>query len=44
VLKGGFSRATNPVGGLATTIRDLIAWARFHLGDGAGIVSSELSG
>jgi CubicO group peptidase (beta-lactamase class C family) len=42
VLKGGFSRATNPVGGLATTIRDLIAWARFHLGDGAGIVSSEL--
>jgi CubicO group peptidase (beta-lactamase class C family) len=42
VLKGGFPRATNPVGGLATTTRDLIAWARFHLGDGAGIVSSEL--
>jgi CubicO group peptidase (beta-lactamase class C family) len=30
-LPFGFPRATNPVGGLATTTRDQIAWARFHL-------------
>ena len=30
LLPFGFPRATNPVGGLATTTRDLIAWARFQ--------------
>ena len=29
----GLPRAENAVGGLATTTRDLIAWARFHLED-----------
>jgi CubicO group peptidase (beta-lactamase class C family) len=29
----GLPRAENGVGGLATTTRDLIAWARFHLRD-----------
>lgn len=29
----GLPRADNGVGGLATTTRDLIAWARFHLED-----------
>jgi CubicO group peptidase (beta-lactamase class C family) len=33
VLPFGFPRATNAIGGLATTSRDLIAWARFHLTD-----------
>jgi CubicO group peptidase (beta-lactamase class C family) len=33
VLPFGFPRATNPIGGLAITTRDLIAWARFHLED-----------
>ena len=39
----GFPRATNPVGGLATTTRDLIAWARFHLGDGDSLLTPELA-
>ena len=43
VLTFGFPRATNAVGGLATTTRDLIAWARFHLDDGAGVLSHELT-
>ncbi|TMC73610.1 MAG: beta-lactamase family protein [Chloroflexi bacterium] len=30
------SRALTPVGGVITTIRDLLAYARFHLGDGRG--------
>lgn len=32
VLK--YSRAENPGGGLASSVTDLIRWARFHLGDG----------
>ena len=43
LLPFGFPRATNPVGGLATTTRDLIAWARFHLGDGDSLLSPELA-
>ncbi|WP_218004213.1 serine hydrolase domain-containing protein [Nocardia araoensis] len=27
-------RADNPGGGVATSVRDLLRWARFHLGDG----------
>lgn len=41
VLPFGFPRGTNPVGGLATTTRDQIGWARFHL-DGRSLVSPEL--
>jgi CubicO group peptidase (beta-lactamase class C family) len=37
-LPFGFPRATNPVGGLATTTRDQIAWARFHLETGDELV------
>jgi CubicO group peptidase (beta-lactamase class C family) len=33
VLPHGFPRADNAIGGLATTPRDLIAWARFHLAE-----------
>ncbi len=29
-----FPRATTPVGGVVSTVRDLIRYARFHLGDG----------
>ena len=42
LLPFGFPRATNPVGGLATTTRDLIAWARFHLGEGDSLLTPEL--
>jgi len=34
----GLPRAENAVGGLATTTRDLIAWARFHLQDGRSVL------
>lgn len=34
VLTMGFPPSGNSIGGLATTPRDLIAWARFHLEDG----------
>jgi CubicO group peptidase (beta-lactamase class C family) len=34
VLTLGFPRSGNAIGGLATTARDLVAWARFHLHDG----------
>jgi CubicO group peptidase (beta-lactamase class C family) len=34
VLTVGFPRSGNAIGGLATTPRDLVAWARFHLEDG----------
>jgi CubicO group peptidase (beta-lactamase class C family) len=34
----GLPRAENAVGGLATTSRDLISWARFHLQDGRSVV------
>ncbi|MFD4676429.1 serine hydrolase domain-containing protein [Lentzea sp. NPDC058450] len=30
-------RANNPGGGIAASVADLLAWARFHLGDGDGI-------
>ena len=30
-----FPRATTPVGGVVSTVRDLMRYARFHLGDGA---------
>ena len=30
-----FPRATTPVGGVVSTVRDLMTYARFHLGDGA---------
>jgi CubicO group peptidase (beta-lactamase class C family) len=43
ILPFGFPRSTNPVGGLATTTRDLIAWARFQLGGGDPLLSSELA-
>jgi CubicO group peptidase (beta-lactamase class C family) len=33
VLPHGFSRAVNAAGGLVTTSRNLVAWARFHLSD-----------
>lgn len=42
LLPFGFARATNAVGGLATTTRDLIAWARFHLDGDDSILSREL--
>jgi CubicO group peptidase (beta-lactamase class C family) len=28
------SRGMDPAGGMSTTVRDLITWAKFHLGDG----------
>lgn len=31
-----FMRAANPMGGLSSTVKDQIKWARFHLGDGMG--------
>ncbi len=34
----GLPRAENGVGGLATTTRDLIAWARFHLEDARSVI------
>jgi CubicO group peptidase (beta-lactamase class C family) len=42
ILPFGFPRATNPAGGLATTTKDLIAWARFHLDGGDSLLSPEL--
>ena len=32
-------RAHHPAGGLASTVRDLLRYARFHLGDGDGLLS-----
>ncbi len=34
VTPWAFPRATTPVGGVVSTVRDLLAYARFHLGDG----------
>jgi CubicO group peptidase (beta-lactamase class C family) len=42
-LPFGFPRATNPVGGIATTTRDLIAWARFQLDGDGSLLSPELA-
>ena len=39
----GIPRGANPDGGLATTTRDLVAWARFHLEGDASILSPELA-
>jgi CubicO group peptidase (beta-lactamase class C family) len=41
VLTLGFPRSGNAIGGLATTPRDQIAWARFHLEDGRSTVMRE---
>jgi len=35
------SRANNPGGGLASSVADQLRWARFHLGDGAGVLPAE---
>lgn len=35
-------RANNPGGGIAASVADLLAWARFHLGDGDGIDLAEM--
>ena len=43
LLPYGIPRGANPEGGLATTTRDLVAWARFHLEDGGSILSPELA-
>jgi CubicO group peptidase (beta-lactamase class C family) len=32
------TRANNPGGGLAASVSDLLAWARFHLGDGVPVL------
>ncbi|MEU6478162.1 serine hydrolase domain-containing protein [Streptomyces sp. NPDC047017] len=32
------ARADNPGGGLASSVSDLLRWARFHLGDGGGVL------
>ena len=32
------TRANNPGGGLACSVTDLLAWARFHLGDGSPVL------
>jgi CubicO group peptidase (beta-lactamase class C family) len=43
VLPFGFPRGTNPIGGLATTTHDLIAWARFNLARGDSLISPDLA-
>ncbi|MEV7687646.1 serine hydrolase domain-containing protein [Streptomyces bungoensis] len=35
------SRGNNPGGGAASSASDLLRWARFHLGDGAGVLPAE---
>ncbi|WP_086562242.1 serine hydrolase domain-containing protein [Streptomyces africanus] len=35
------ARGDNPGGGLASSVSDLLHWARFHLGDGEGVVPSQ---
>ncbi|GIG63367.1 hypothetical protein Lfu02_77390 [Longispora fulva] len=32
------TRANNPGGGVVSSAADLLAWARFHLGDGSGVL------
>lgn len=36
------ARGNNPGGGLASTVSDLLSWARFHLGDGTGILPADV--
>ena len=43
VMPFGLPRGGNPEGGLATTTRDLVAWARFHIEGDASVLSSELT-
>jgi len=43
VMPFGLPRGANPEGGLATTTRDLVAWARFHIDGDASILSPELT-
>ena len=43
VMPFGIPRGANPEGGLATTTRDLVSWARCHLEDGDSILSPELA-
>ncbi|MFI8421174.1 serine hydrolase domain-containing protein [Streptomyces sp. NPDC085479] len=35
------ARGDNPGGGIASTTADLLAWARFHLGDGDGLLRTD---
>jgi CubicO group peptidase (beta-lactamase class C family) len=35
------TRGNNPGGGLAASVSDLLAWARFHLSDGRGVLGAE---
>jgi len=35
----GIGRAHHPAGGIASTVRDLLRYARFHLGDGDGVLT-----
>lgn len=35
-------RAANPAGGIASTVGDLLRYAEFHMGDGAGLLPAEL--
>jgi CubicO group peptidase (beta-lactamase class C family) len=37
-----FPRATAPAGGISATLGDLIAWARFHMGDGRAVDSTQV--
>ena len=37
-----FPRATTPVGGVVSTVRDLLRYARFHLGDGTAPAGTRL--
>ena len=37
----GTARGNNPGGGLASTASDVLSWARFHLGDGAGVLPAD---
>jgi CubicO group peptidase (beta-lactamase class C family) len=42
VLRGSFSRASNPGGGISSNAADQIAWARFHLSLGKSSDGSQL--
>jgi CubicO group peptidase (beta-lactamase class C family) len=35
----GIGRAHHPAGGVASTVRDLLRYARFHMGDGEGVLT-----
>ncbi|MYT31343.1 MULTISPECIES: serine hydrolase domain-containing protein [unclassified Streptomyces] len=35
------TRGNNPGGGAVSSVSDLLRWARFHLGDGAGVLPAE---